>query len=227
MEKNFLHAAEGHLIAPSFLAADFLRIKEEVEWLNQSEADMIHLDIMDGQFVPNISYGLPVVKAIQKVSTKPLDVHLMIHRPELFVQSFRDAGADIITVHEEACTHLHRTIYQIKESGALAGVSINPHTPVSSLEDVLNDIDLVLIMSVNPGFGGQKFIKRTYEKISRLKKMIHRLDSNCKIEVDGGVNTNNISELIRYGADVLVAGSAIFRSDDRDATLRQMKHASA
>ncbi len=227
MENTILTKASSHMIAPSFLAANFLKIQDEMQWLNQSVCDLIHLDIMDGQFVPNISYGLPVVKAIHEVSQKPLDAHLMIERPEQYITAFRNAGADIITVHYEACTHLHRVVAQIKETGALAGVALNPHTSVDVLDDMLEDTDLVLIMSVNPGFGGQKFIHRTFDKIKRLKSKIMERNLSCKIEVDGGVGLQNINQLVTAGADVLVAGSAIFRSDNRDDTLNRLKHLSA
>ena len=223
MDKTILTQANHHMIAPSFLAANFLKIEEEVNWLNESGGDMIHLDVMDGQFVPNISYGLPVIKAIKSKSNIPLDVHLMILRPELYIEDFRNAGADIITVHYEACTHLHRTIAQIKESGALAGVALNPHTSVDLLDDVLEDLDLVLIMSVNPGFGGQKFIPRALNKIAKLKEKIITRNLHCKIEVDGGVGLQNAERVLAAGADVLVAGSAIFKSEDRDVTLKRLK----
>jgi ribulose-phosphate 3-epimerase len=223
MDKTILTSAKRHMIAPSFLAANFLKIEDETQWLNSSDCDLIHLDVMDGQFVPNISYGLPVIAAIHRVSTKPLDVHLMMHRPEYFIEDFRKAGADIITVHYETCVHLHRTIAQIKESGALAGVALNPHTSVDLLDDVLEDIDLALVMSVNPGFGGQKFIYRSLHKIETLKtKIIHR-NLRCKIEVDGGVGLQNAERILAAGADILVAGSAIFKSEDRDDTLRRLK----
>ena len=223
MHKTILTNTSRHMIAPSFLAANFLHIEEETKWLNESDCDLIHLDVMDGQFVPNISYGLPVIAAINQVATKPLDVHLMMHRPELFIEAFRKAGADIITVHYETCPHLHRTIAQIKESGALAGVALNPHTSVDLLDDVLEDIDLALVMSVNPGFGGQKFIYRALHKIEALKtKIIHR-NLTCKIEVDGGVGLQNAERILAAGADILVAGSAIFKSENRTDTLNRLK----
>lgn len=223
--ENFLVTADHHLLAPSFLAADFLNIADEVRWLEHEDVDMIHLDVMDGQFVPNISFGMPIIKAINSLSTKPLDVHLMIERPEQYIRTFRDIGADIITVHYEACTHLHRTVQQIKETGALAGVALNPHTPVHLLHDIIGDLDMVCLMSVNPGFGGQKFIPRTLDKIKALKAMIIEQSSACKIEIDGGVGPANAAEIIAAGADILVAGSAVFKSDDRNAVLQQLKNA--
>lgn len=222
--ENLLTAATSHLLAPSFLAADFLHIAEEVKWLEHPEVDLIHLDVMDGQFVPNISFGMPIIKAIDSLSTKPLDVHLMIERPEQYIQTFRDVGADIITVHYEACTHLHRTVQQIKETGALAGIALNPHTPVSLLHDIIQDADMVCLMSVNPGFGGQKFIPRTLDKIRELKAMIDANQSACRIEIDGGVGPANAAEIVSAGADVLVAGSAVFKSADRNAVVQQMKN---
>lgn len=212
-----------HLIAPSVLAADFTRLKEEFEMVNQSEADWFHLDVMDGRFVPNITFGMFVVKAMKKIATKPLDVHLMIVEPEKYIQGFRDAGADVITVHYETCPHLHRTIQQIKETGAKAGVAINPHTPVHLLEDILEDIDLVCVMSVNPGFGGQKFIYNTLVKIKTLREMIIRQNTQTLIEVDGGVGLQNAEKILQAGASVLVAGSSVFRSENPVATIAQLK----
>lgn len=211
------------LIAPSILASDFANLQNEVEMLNQSEADFIHVDIMDGVFVPNISFGIPVTEAIHKHAKKPLDVHLMIVRPEDYLESFRKAGADILTVHLEACTHLHRTLQAIKQLGAKAGVAINPHTPVSFLSEVIEEIDLVCVMSVNPGFGGQKFIENTYLKVSRLKDLIISKNSKTLIEVDGGVNLTNAPQLFQAGADVLVAGSFVFNSDDPIQIISQLK----
>ncbi|MDQ3191019.1 MAG: ribulose-phosphate 3-epimerase [Bacteroidota bacterium] len=210
-------------IAPSILSADFANIQRDVEMINQSEADLFHVDIMDGVFVPNISFGFPVVKAIKKHAKKPLDVHLMIVEPEKYIQAFKQAGADILTVHIEASTHLHRTISEIKAAGMQAGVAINPHTSVSLLQDVIADIDLVCIMSVNPGFGGQKFIQNTYNKIKQLKAMIISTNSSAKIEIDGGVDLNNALELIKAGADVLVAGNTVFSSPDPVKTIAQLK----
>ncbi len=202
------------MIAPSILAADFANIQQEVEMLNRSQADWIHIDIMDGVFVPNISFGLPVCQAIYKHAKKPLDVHLMIVKPENYVEAFQKAGAEIISVHYEACPNLHRNLQQIKGLGCKAGVAINPHTPVEVLEDVLIDTDLVCMMSVNPGFGGQKFIERTYQKVRRLKAMIQRQGTNTKIEIDGGVSLANAKELKEAGADVLVAGSFVFGAEN-------------
>lgn len=211
-------------IAPSILAADFANLQKEVEMLNLSQADFIHVDIMDGVFVPNISFGIPVMQAIHKHAKKPLDVHLMIVNPDQYLQAFRDAGAEIITVHFEACNHLHRTLQAIRDIGAKAGVAINPHTSVDLLEDVLEDLDLVCIMSVNPGFGGQKFIENTYNKIIRLKELIISRKSNTQIEIDGGVNLLNASKLLNSGADILVAGSFVFNASDPIATIKELKN---
>ncbi len=211
------------IIAPSILAADFANIQQEVEMLNRSEADWIHVDVMDGEFVPNISFGIPVCKAIHRHAQKPLDVHLMIIKPERYVEEFAKAGAEIITVHYEACPHLHRNLQQIKALGCKAGVSLNPHTNVELLEDTLQDIDLVLIMSVNPGFGGQQFIERTYTKVKKLRAMINAAGSNTIIEVDGGVNIDNARPLLDAGADALVAGSFVFRSENPEATIAALK----
>ncbi len=217
MQKN------KHIIAPSILAADFGRLDDEVRLLNDAQADWIHIDVMDGRFVPNISFGFPVVNAIQKIATKPLDVHLMIVEPEKYIERFRDSGADVISVHYEACPNLHRTIGQIKESGAKAGVAINPHTPVSLLEDVLEDLDLILIMSVNPGYGGQKFIYQTIPKLRKLKGMLSERNLHPLIEIDGGVGLQNAEELLKAGADVLVAGSSVFKSKDPIDTISRLK----
>ncbi|MBC6367886.1 ribulose-phosphate 3-epimerase [Algoriphagus sp. AK58] len=211
-------------IAPSILAADFANLQSEVEMINRSEADFIHVDIMDGRFVPNISFGIPVTEAIHRHAAKPLDVHLMIVEPDLYLDAFRAAGAEIISVHYEACTHLHRTIQAIRKLGAKAGVAINPHTSVGLLNEVIEEIDLVCIMSVNPGFGGQKFIENTYSKVSRLKELILAKRSKALIEIDGGVNIQNAPLLVEAGADVLVAGSFVFNSPDPLATIRSLKN---
>ena len=211
------------LIAPSLLSADFLNLGKDIEMVNRSEADWFHCDVMDGRFVPNISFGIPVVKAISQLAEKPLDVHLMIVEPEKYFEAFVKAGADIITFHYEACTHIHRAVQQLKALGVKAGVVLNPHTPVSVLEDILGDLDLVLLMSVNPGFGGQKFIERTYEKIRMLRKMINEQGLSTVIEVDGGVNTGNAASLFEAGANILVAGNAVFKSEDPEETIRILK----
>ena len=210
-------------IAPSILAADFANLQKEGEMLNASEADWIHVDIMDGVFVPNISMGVPVVKAIGKHARKPLDVHLMIVEPQRYVEAFRDAGAALISVHIEACPHLHRNIQQIRQLGVKAGVAINPHTPVRMLEDILKDIDLVCLMSVNPGFGGQQFIENTYMKVRELKRMIVEQKATARIEIDGGVNAANAGLLLDAGADVLVAGNFVFSAADPIAVIRDLK----
>ncbi len=206
------------------LSANFCNLAEDIKMVNNSAADWFHLDIMDGVFVPNISYGMPVVKAIRSMAEKPLDVHLMIVQPERYVERFKEVGADILTVHWEACTHLHRTIYQIKNADMLAGVALNPHTPVAGLEDVINDVDMVLIMSVNPGFGGQRFIERSLHRVEELKKMIKRNHSNCLIEVDGGVDLVNAQKLVDAGADVLVAGNTIFSNENPTEIINKLKH---
>jgi len=211
-------------VAPSILAADFANLQRDVEMLNASEADYIHVDIMDGVFVPNISFGFPVAQAIKRYSTKPLDFHLMIEKPERYLENFRDAGADILTVHYEACPHLHRTVQLIKELGMQAGVALNPHTPVELLSEILPDLSLVLIMSVNPGFGGQKFIENTYRKIYKLNYMREELGCDFKIEVDGGVNNTNAKSLVENGADMLVAGSFVFNSADPHATIAALRN---
>jgi ribulose-phosphate 3-epimerase len=212
-----------HLVAPSVLAADFTRLGEEIEMVNASEADWFHLDVMDGRFVPNITFGMFIVEAIGKLARKPLDVHLMIVEPEKYIEAFRKAGAHVITVHFEACPHLHRTIHQIKETGALAGVALNPHTPVQLLEDVIEDIDLVCLMSVNPGFGGQKFIYQSLPKTKKLRELIDTRNSKALIEIDGGVGLQNAESLLQAGADVLVAGNSVFGAKDPLATIRSLK----
>ena len=213
-----------NLIAPSLLSADFLNLGKDIEMVNRSEADWFHCDVMDGRFVPNISFGIPVVKAISQLAEKPLDVHLMIVEPEKYFEAFVKAGADIITFHYEASTHIHRSVQQLKALGVKAGVVLNPHTPVSVLEDILGDLDLVLLMSVNPGFGGQQFIERTYEKIRKLRAMIYEQGLDTMIEVDGGVNTENAAALFEAGADILVAGNAVFKSDNPTETIHQIKN---
>lgn len=210
-------------IAPSVLAADFAHLGAEVEMLNQSAADWIHIDIMDGRFVPNISFGFPVCKAIQDHARKPLDIHLMIVEPEKYLSDFQQVGANSISVHYEACPHLHRTLQEIKGLGCMAGVAINPHTPVSWLSDLIHEIDLVCLMSVNPGFGGQSFIPHTYQKTSELKELILRKNAKTLIEIDGGVNKDNAPRLLKAGADVLVAGSFVFRSEDPKTTIAALK----
>lgn len=211
------------LVAPSVLAADFANIQRDVEMINNSEADWFHIDIMDGTFVPNISFGMPVMQAIKKHATKPLDVHLMIVNPDQYIKTFKDCGADILTVHYEACTHLHRTIQAIKAEGMQAGVALNPHTPISVLEDIIQELDLVCIMSVNPGFGGQSFIENTYTKVQQLKNLITFKGCDTKIEIDGGVTDKNANNLVEVGADVLVAGSYVFGAEDPIATVKELK----
>ncbi|GGF65677.1 ribulose-phosphate 3-epimerase [Wenyingzhuangia marina] len=211
------------LVAPSVLAADFANIQRDVEMINSSEADWFHIDIMDGVFVPNISFGMPVVQAIKKHATKPLDVHLMIVNPDQYIKTFKEIGADILTVHYEACTHLHRTIQAIKAEGMQAGVALNPHTPISVLEDIIQELDLVCIMSVNPGFGGQSFIENTYTKVQQLKNLITFKGCDTKIEIDGGVTNKNANNLIEVGADVLVAGSFVFGAEDPIETVKELK----
>ena len=215
------------MIAPSLLSADFLNLGRDIEMVNRSEADWFHCDIMDGRFVPNISFGIPVVKAISQLAEKPLDVHLMIVEPEKYFEAFVKAGADIITFHYEASTHIHRAVQQLKALGVKAGVVLNPHTPIAVLEDIIGDLDLVLLMSVNPGFGGQKFIERTYEKIRMLRRMLNEQGLSTLIEVDGGVNTDNAASLFEAGADVLVAGNAVFKSEDPEETIHLLKNSFA
>lgn len=213
-----------HLVAPSLLAADFGNLQRDIEMINETEADWFHVDIMDGNFVPNISYGPDIVKVMKKYAQKPLDVHLMIEKPERYIETFRDAGADHITVHYEACTHLHRTLEQIKQTGALAGVALNPHTPVSLLEDIIEQCDIVLLMSVNPGFGGQKFIYQTLLKIKALNEMITTKNLPVLIEIDGGVGLQNAESILQAGARVLVAGSSVFASDNPHRTVSLLKN---
>ncbi|OFY90233.1 MAG: ribulose-phosphate 3-epimerase [Bacteroidetes bacterium RIFCSPLOWO2_12_FULL_31_6] len=213
----------SHLIAPSILSSDFANLQAECEMLNKSNADWFHIDVMDGVFVPNLTFGMPVIKAIKKYTNKPFDVHLMIVSPEKFIENFAAAGANILTVHYEACAHLHRIIQQIKAAGMKAGVALNPHTNINVLEDIIQDIDLVLIMSVNPGFGGQSFIENTYLKVKTLKELIIRKKSTTLIEIDGGVTAENAKKLIDCGADVLVAGSFIFKSINPLDTINQLK----
>ena len=211
------------LVAPSLLAANFNKLGEDVEMINRSEADFVHCDVMDGVFVPNISFGIPVIQAVNQISTKPLDVHLMIVNPERYIHDFYKAGASVITVHYEACTHLHRTLQAIKAEGMKAGVALNPHTNVDLLEDVIQDIDLVCIMSVNPGFGGQSFIENTYSKVEKLKALINRKNASTLIEIDGGVTNKNAKQLADAGADVLVAGSYVFGAQDPIATIADLR----
>jgi ribulose-phosphate 3-epimerase len=212
------------IVAPSLLASDFLRLYDECMLVNESEADWFHLDVMDGRFVPNISYGLPVIEKIKTVAKKPCDVHLMIWEPEKYTEAFKKAGADILTVHIEACVHLHRNIEQIKSLGMKAGVAVNPHTPVESLKDILHDIDVVNLMSVNPGFGGQQFIPHTLQKIKELRRMIDERGLKVLIEIDGGVTLDNAKEIAGAGADVLVAGNTVFKAKDPKAVISQLKH---
>ncbi|MFK8005331.1 MAG: ribulose-phosphate 3-epimerase [Saprospiraceae bacterium] len=212
-----------HLIAPSVLAANYQNLKKDFDMINASEADWYHVDVMDGRFVPNISFGMFIIKQMKAMATKPLDVHLMIVEPEKYIEQFREAGADVITVHYEACPHLHRTIQQIHATGAKAGVALNPHTPISVLEDIIEELDLVCLMSVNPGFGGQKFIYQVIPKVRKLKEMIITRNAKTLIEIDGGVGLQNAEELLKAGANVLVAGSAVFKSENPLDTISRMK----
>lgn len=213
----------SHLIAPSVLSCDFGNVQRDIEMLNSSQADLIHVDVMDGRFVPNISFGFPVIKAMNQHAKKPLDVHLMIEDPDQYVQEFQEAGASIISVHYEACRHLHRTMQLIKSKGCKAGVAINPHTSAELLAPVFSEIDLVCVMSVNPGFGGQKFIENTYDKLEVLKALKEEINPNVLIEIDGGVNGDNAKKLLEHGADVLVAGSFVFGADNPVETIQELK----
>ena len=211
------------IIAPSLLSSDFANLEKEIKMLNKSQADWIHLDIMDGHFVPNITFGMPVIRAIKKVSQKPLDVHLMIEKPERYIADFKAAGADCLSVHWEACPHLHRTIHQIKDLDMLAGVAINPHTPVAFLEDIINEVDFVVVMSVNPGFGGQRFIANSIKRVKELRKLMDKHKSDAMIEIDGGVDLENASKLVDAGADILVAGNTVFGAEKPAEAIKNLK----
>ena len=211
-----------HLIAPSVLAADFSNLQRDIEMINESDADWFHIDIMDGVFVPNISFGMPVLRDIKKHAKKTMDVHLMIVNPDQYIETFASLGADILTVHWEACTHMHRTIQAIKAAGMKAGIALNPHSSINQLKDIIKDIDLVCLMSVNPGFGGQSFIENTFEKVKELKELIQSSESSCQIEIDGGVTNENAKKLVQAGANILVAGSYIFKSKNPSETISKL-----
>jgi ribulose-phosphate 3-epimerase len=211
------------IIAPSLLSSDFVNMEKEIKMLNKSKADWLHLDIMDGHFVPNITFGMPVIRAIKRVSQKPLDVHLMIEKPERYIADFKNAGADCLSVHWEACTHLHRTIHQIKDLDMLAGVAVNPHTPIAFLEDIIKEVDFVVVMSVNPGFGGQRFIANSFKRVKELRKLIDKHKSDAMIEIDGGVDLENASALVTAGVDILVAGNTVFGSENPPETIAKLK----
>ena len=211
-----------HLIAPSILAADFSNLQRDIEMINESDADWFHIDIMDGVFVPNISFGMPVLRDIKKHAKKTIDVHLMIVNPDQYIETFAGLGADILTVHWEACTHMHRTIQAIKATGMKAGIALNPHTSVNQLKDIIKNIDLVCLMSVNPGFGGQSFIENTYNKVKELKELIQSSESSCQIEIDGGVTNKNAEKLVQAGANILVAGSYVFKSSNPTETISKL-----
>lgn len=214
----------NHKIAPSLLSADFGNLKADIDMVNKSEADWLHIDIMDGVFVPNISFGFPVLEYVKNLSQKPLDVHLMITDPAKFIKEVKDSGAFMMNVHYEACIHLHRTIQQIKEAGMKAGVTLNPSSPISLLEDIINDVDMVLIMSVNPGYGGQKFIEHSIEKVKKLKELINSKNAKALIEVDGGINLTTGKQIVEAGADVLVAGNSVFKAENPAQMIHQLKH---
>ena len=211
------------IIAPSLLSSDFANLEKEIKMLNKSQADWIHLDIMDGHFVPNLTFGMPVIRAIKRMAQKPLDVHLMIEKPERYIADFKAAGADCLSVHWEACTHLHRTIHQIKDLDMLAGVAINPHTPVAFLEDIIKDVDFVVVMSVNPGFGGQRFIANSIKRVKELRKLIDKHKSNAMIEIDGGVDLDNAPLLVEAGVDILVAGNTVFGAEKPMEMIKKLK----